>query len=158
MSNIEFHAVAKTGDLDEGEAVQVIVGRKEIAIYNLDGAYYATEDICTHAYASLADGYVEGELIECPLHGGCFDIKTGKTLWGPKRIDNASDYFASPIYADGKIYVAGENGIIVVLKSSAKLEILAKNDIGDSVVGTPAIADGRLYVRTRSKLVCVGLK
>jgi len=88
----------------------------------------------------------------------CFDIKTGKTLWGPKRIDNASDYFASPIYADGKIYVAGENGIIVVLKSSAKLEILAKNDIGDSVVGTPAIADGRLYVRTRSKLVCVGLK
>ena len=78
MSEIEFHAVAKTGDLDEGEAVQVIVGRKEIAIYNLDGAFYATDDICTHAYASLADGYIEGELIECPLHGGCFDIKTGK--------------------------------------------------------------------------------
>ena len=58
MSDIEFHAVAKTGDLDEGEALQVIVGRKEIAIYNLDGEFYATDDICTHAYASLADGYV----------------------------------------------------------------------------------------------------
>ena len=40
MSDIEFHAVAKTGDLDEGEAMQVIVGRKEIAIYNLDGEFY----------------------------------------------------------------------------------------------------------------------
>ncbi len=87
MSDIEFHAVAKTGDLDEGEALQVIVGRKEIAIYNLDGEIYATDDICTHAYASLADGYVEGELIECPLHGGCFDIKTGKAMTPPVTED-----------------------------------------------------------------------
>ena len=87
MSDIEFHAVAKTGDLDEGEALQVIVGRKEIAIYNLDGGIYATDDICTHAYASLADGYVEGELIECPLHGGCFDIRTGKAMSPPVTED-----------------------------------------------------------------------
>jgi nitrite reductase/ring-hydroxylating ferredoxin subunit len=87
MSDIEFHAVAKTGDLDEGEAIQVIVGRKEIAIYNLNGEIYATDDICTHAYASLADGYMEGELIECPLHGGCFDIKTGKAMTAPVTED-----------------------------------------------------------------------
>ncbi len=87
MSDIEFHAVAKTGDLDEGEAMQVIVGRNEIAIYNLDGTFYATDDICTHAYASLADGYVEGELIECPLHGGCFDIRTGKAMTPPVTDD-----------------------------------------------------------------------
>ena len=87
MSDIEFHSVAKTGDLDKGEAMQVIIGRKEIAIYNLDGEFYATDDICTHAYASLADGYVEGELIECPLHGGCFDIKTGKAMTPPVTED-----------------------------------------------------------------------
>ena len=87
MSELEFHAVVKTGDLDEGEAMQVIVGRKEIAVYNLDGKYYATDDICTHAYASLADGYVEGELIECPLHGGCFDIRTGKAMTPPVTDD-----------------------------------------------------------------------
>ena len=87
MSDIEFHSVAKTDDLDEGEAMQVIIGRKEIAIYNLDGKFYATDDICTHAYASLADGYVEGELIECPLHGGCFDIKTGKAMTPPVSED-----------------------------------------------------------------------
>ena len=87
MSEIEFHSVAKTDDLDDGEAMQVIIGRKEIAIYNLDGKFYATDDICTHAYASLADGYVEGELIECPLHGGCFDIKTGKAMTPPVSED-----------------------------------------------------------------------
>jgi MocE subfamily Rieske [2Fe-2S] domain protein len=83
MSDMEFHSVAKTADLDEGEAMQVVVGGREIAIYNLGGAFYATDDICTHAYASLADGYIEGEKIECPLHGGCFEIKTGKAVTPP---------------------------------------------------------------------------
>ena len=84
-----------------------------------------------------------------------FEIAGGKKLWGPKRINNTCEYFASPIYADGKIYIAGENGYMVVLKSSDKLEILAKNDMGGSIVATPAISDGSLVVRTRSKLICV---
>lgn len=87
MSDIEFHAVAKTSDIDEGEATQVLIGKREIAVYNLDGEFYATDDICTHAYASLADGYIEGELIECPLHGGCFEIKTGKATTPPVTDD-----------------------------------------------------------------------
>ncbi len=87
MSDIEFHAVAKTSDIDEGEAAQVLIGKREIAVYNLNGEFYATDDICTHAYASLADGYIEGELIECPLHGGCFEIKTGKATTPPVTDD-----------------------------------------------------------------------
>lgn len=87
MSDIEFHAVAKTSDIDEGEATQVLIGKREIAVYNLNGEFYATDDICTHAYASLADGYIEGELIECPLHGGCFEIKTGKATTPPVTDD-----------------------------------------------------------------------
>jgi len=87
-----------------------------------------------------------------------FEIAGGKKLWGPKRINNTCEYFASPIYADGKIYIAGENGYMVVLKSSDKLEILAKNDMGEPIVGTPAIADGRMVIRTRGHLYCVGLK
>lgn len=83
MSDIEFHKVAKTTEIDESEAVQVMVGKKEIAIYNLEGEFYATDDICTHAYASLADGYIEGDLVECPLHAGCFNIKTGKAATPP---------------------------------------------------------------------------
>ena len=87
-----------------------------------------------------------------------FEIAGGKKLWGPRRINNTCEYFASPIYADGKIYIAGENGYMVVLKSSGTFEILAKNNMGEAIVGTPAIADGRLVIRTRGHLYCVGLK
>ena len=86
----------------------------------------------------------------------CFEIRHGRKLWGPKRIQNTSNYFASPIYGDGKIYIAGENGYVVVLKDGPVLKILAKNDMGDAVLGTPAIADGHLFIRTRSELICVG--
>jgi outer membrane protein assembly factor BamB len=85
-----------------------------------------------------------------------FETSKGEALRGPKRIPNASEYFASPIYGDGKIYVAGENGVVVVLKDGPDYEVLAKNDMGDSIVGTPAIADGRLFIRTRTKLLAVG--
>jgi len=86
----------------------------------------------------------------------CFETRHGRKLWGPKRIQNTSNYFASPIYGDGKIYIAGENGNIVVLKDGPVLKILARNDMGDAILGTPAIADGHLFIRTRSKLICVG--
>lgn len=83
----------------------------------------------------------------------CFETEHGNRLFGPARINNAGDYFASPVYGDGKIYVAGENGHIVVLRDAPKLEVLAVNDMGDSVLGTPAIADGALFVRTRKSLL-----
>lgn len=86
----------------------------------------------------------------------CFETKSGQPLWGPKRIQNVSEYFASPIYGDGKIYIAGENGNVVVLANETELKILAKNDMGDAILGTPAIADGRLFIRTRGRLFCVG--
>ena len=85
----------------------------------------------------------------------CFKVETGEPLWGPKRIQNECGYFASPVYGDGKIFVAGDNGYIVVLEKGPDLKILAKNDMGDAILGTPAIADGGLYVRTRSRLICV---
>lgn len=85
-----------------------------------------------------------------------FDTNNGEPLREVKRIPNACEYFASPIYGDGKIYLAGENGFVVVLKDSPEYEVLAKNDMGDSIVATPAIADGRLFIRTRSKLLAVG--
>ena len=56
---------------------------------------------------------------------------------------------------DGKIYIGGENGTVVVLANSRKMNILARNDMGDSILATPAISDGRIFIRTRSKLICV---
>lgn len=83
----------------------------------------------------------------------CFEVQDGKQLYGPGRINNAGEYFASPVYGDGKIYIAGENGKIVVLRDGPELDVLAINEMGDSILGTPAIADGALFVRTRTALM-----
>ena len=85
----------------------------------------------------------------------CFKTGSGEPLWARQRIGNTANYFASPVYGDGKIYVTGANGIIVVLESGPELKILAKNDMGEDCVATPAIADGKLFIRTRKKLYCV---
>ena len=84
-----------------------------------------------------------------------FDADTGETTWQKKRIRNLGNYYASPIAGDGKIYVMGENGYIVVLEQGPELKILAKNDMGETTTATPAIADGRIYIRTLTKLYCV---
>jgi 3-phenylpropionate/trans-cinnamate dioxygenase ferredoxin component len=54
-----------------------------IAVFNVDGAFFAISDICTHAEASLSEGQVDGRTIECPLHGACFDLRTGEALTPP---------------------------------------------------------------------------
>ena len=73
--------------LAEGEVLGVIVSGKEIALYDLDGELHATDDICTHAYAKLSDGWLDKGEIECPLHAGRFDVKTGKALCPPVTDD-----------------------------------------------------------------------
>lgn len=85
----------------------------------------------------------------------CFDAEKGEAYWERERIRNLGDYYASPITADGKIYVAGRNGFVVVLEDSNGLKVLAKNDLGGEILATPAIADGRLFIRTREKIYCI---
>lgn len=80
MTEITYHRVASTGDFDDGDVREAQIGTTVLAIYRIDGAFYATEGICTHAYAHMAEGYVEGDIIECPYHGGSFEIRTGKAV------------------------------------------------------------------------------
>ena len=82
---------ADRGALGAGEVIGVIVNGQEIALYEMDGAIYATDDICTHAYAKLSDGWMERGEIECPLHAGRFDIRTGKAT-APPCIDDVKTY------------------------------------------------------------------
>ncbi|HLT18208.1 MAG TPA: non-heme iron oxygenase ferredoxin subunit [Thermomicrobiales bacterium] len=74
----EFHTVARVGDLEPGEMTQVRIGRKRIALYNVDGEYFATDDTCTHEEASLTEGFLYGDIVECPLHGAAFNVRTGE--------------------------------------------------------------------------------
>ena len=85
-----------------------------------------------------------------------FETATGQQIGKPSRIPNASDHFASPVYGNGKIYVAGYNGRIIVLEDGPDYKVLARNDMHESIAGTPAISDGRLFVRTRTKLYSIG--
>src|SRR5215472_12880911 len=66
--------VAARADLGDGEMIGVNAAGREIALYDVGGQVYATENICTHAFAMLTDGWLDGDEIECPLHGGRFNV------------------------------------------------------------------------------------
>ena len=90
------------GDVTEGDVQRCDVGKSCIALFNLGGRFYATSDICTHAYAHLSDGYLDGETIECPLHQGLFHIPTGRAM-APPVTENLRTY---PVRVeDGEVYV-----------------------------------------------------
>jgi len=76
---LTWYPVAKTGEIGPGEMKYVEAGPDDepICLINLDGEYYALNDCCTHEDASLSDGEIVGDEIECPLHGGAFEIRTG---------------------------------------------------------------------------------
>lgn len=72
-----FHPVAKASELSAGEMKSVTAGGKTIALYNIGGTFHATEAYCTHGHALLTEGYIEGGIVECPMHGGTFEIASG---------------------------------------------------------------------------------
>jgi 3-phenylpropionate/trans-cinnamate dioxygenase ferredoxin subunit len=102
--------VCDLDDLPPGDAVRVVgtgedAGAEPIAVFNADGDLYAIGDTCTHQDASLADGWLEGCLIECPLHASCFDLRTGKPTEPPARLPVRT----YPVrIVDGVIYVETE--------------------------------------------------
>jgi 3-phenylpropionate/trans-cinnamate dioxygenase ferredoxin component len=75
--------VAQVGELAPGEKKQLDLDGVEVALFNVDGEYYAIEDVCTHDGAPLAHGRFRGEEITCPRHGARFNVKTGAALCMP---------------------------------------------------------------------------
>jgi naphthalene 1,2-dioxygenase system ferredoxin subunit len=91
MSEDGWLKAADRAALGEGEVIGVIVAGHEVALYEMDGAIFATDDICTHAYAKLSDGWFDKGEIECPLHAGRFDARTGKAT-APPCVDDIRTY------------------------------------------------------------------
>ena len=79
--------VAARSALAPDSVVGVKVGEQDVALYRVGDQFYATDDICPHAYARLSGGWLEDDIIECPLHAGRFEIKTGKRIDGPVECD-----------------------------------------------------------------------
>ena len=74
---------AAVSDVPEGDVIGVKVAGRDIALYEVEGAIYATDNVCTHGQARMSDGFLEGSEIECPLHQGKFDVCTGQALCAP---------------------------------------------------------------------------
>lgn len=74
---------AALAEVPEGDVIGVMVAGKDIALFEVDGEVFATDNICSHGHARLSDGFLEGREIECPLHQGRFDVCSGQALCAP---------------------------------------------------------------------------
>jgi 3-phenylpropionate/trans-cinnamate dioxygenase ferredoxin component len=75
--------VASRSEVEEKKVAEATVGETEVALYFVDGAIYATDNICTHAFARLSEGFLDGDCIECPIHQALFNVKTGEAVSPP---------------------------------------------------------------------------
>ena len=85
----------------------------------------------------------------------CLDAKTGEEIYGRQRIRRGT-YSASPVLADGKIYITNEHGLTTVLKAGPEFEVLAENPLDDYCLSSPAISDGQIFIRTTGYLYAIG--
>lgn len=97
--------VVEASDLAPGTWRSVDVDGTEVAVFNLDGAYYAIEDVCTHDGGILTGGAIEGDVIVCPRHGARFSIRTGAVL-------------SPPAYEDVPTFPVRVNGGIVQVRDT----------------------------------------
>jgi nitrite reductase/ring-hydroxylating ferredoxin subunit len=86
----EFLKVAETQDILAGQGKKVHVGGKHIALFTIDGNYYAIDDTCTHKGGPLSEGNISGSTVTCPWHGATFDVKTGEVLKAPAAVGVSS--------------------------------------------------------------------
>ena len=93
--------VCPLADLPPGESTRVLA-HVPVAVFNDDGELFAIDDTCTHQDASLADGWLDGCAVECPLHASCFDLRTGKVSGPPAKTPVNTHRV---LVADGMVYV-----------------------------------------------------
>jgi nitrite reductase/ring-hydroxylating ferredoxin subunit len=75
--------LCKTDEVAAGGALKVEKDDLTLAVFNVDGAFYVTDDACTHGPGSLSEGYIEGDVVECNFHNGAFNIRTGEVVLPP---------------------------------------------------------------------------
>jgi nitrite reductase/ring-hydroxylating ferredoxin subunit len=85
-----------------GEALKVAAGGLTLAVFNAGGQIHVTDDACTHGPGSLSEGYLEGEVIECNFHQGCFNVRTGEVVAPPCMVPIKT---YTSLVEDGVIYI-----------------------------------------------------
>ena len=89
-------------DVPEGSALRVEAGTLTLAVFNVEGEFYVTDDNCTHGPGSLSEGYIEGDIVECNFHNGQFNIRTGEVVSPPCMVP-VKTY--RTVVEDGKVFV-----------------------------------------------------
>ena len=84
--------VGKVSDITSGKMIMVSTDGKDILVTNVDGNYYAMDDTCAHAGASLSEGSLDGSTVTCPWHGSTWDCKTGKLIAFGAQLKDLSSY------------------------------------------------------------------
>jgi outer membrane protein assembly factor BamB len=85
----------------------------------------------------------------------CLDLRTGRVVYGPERLKPGT-YSASPVVADGRIYVTNEEGLTSVFKAGPAFEVLAENALDEFTLSSPAISNGQIFLRTAQHLFAIG--
>jgi outer membrane protein assembly factor BamB len=113
-----------------------------------EGAYIPTPVVYGDHLYVLRDGGVLG----------VYEARTGKRLYQERLAEGRTGFTASPVAADGKVYLTSEEGDVYVVKAGPTFELLAQNSLGEVALATPAVSEGALFFRTRGHLVAVGGK
>ena len=147
--------------------VQVLHGMKTdapsylLAIEKLTGKTRWRIERPTDAVSESHDAYTTPALLR---HNGkeddrgilwCRDAKTGAEIWGSQRVRSGT-YSASPVIADGKLFVISEDGVTTVREAGPEFKVLAENDLAEYTLSSPAISDGQIFLRTQAALYCIG--
>ncbi|MEI6680496.1 MAG: PQQ-binding-like beta-propeller repeat protein [Mariniphaga sp.] len=121
------------------------VTKTHIAWQTADGAFYVPSPVTAGAY-----------LITTSINGSvnCIEAATGKILWK----ENLGKQYGSAVLAGGLVYMPSDQGIITVIKPGATYEVIAKNNIGETLLASPAISNGMIYLRSANHLFCIGPK
>src|SRR5262249_10193942 len=86
--------------------------------------------------------------------GTCLDAAGGKMVW-THEFDESGGFYASPVVGGGRVYLMGSKGVTVVFKLGDKYEELAQNPLGEKASSTPAVPEGRIYLRSEKNLYCI---
>ena len=103
--------VCAKSEVAPGSVKAYAVGDKMLAVFNIDGTFYVTDDECTHAAASLADGMIDGDVVECCMHMGSFHIPSGKVVEPPCEVPLRTYHVVlrgDDVFADLNRNAAGE--------------------------------------------------
>jgi len=164
----EYLDLDDTGYLEERDWKQYQerrLGESGLRAYRLGGKGDLTETHLLWKYSrslpNVPSPIVYRSVLYTLKEGGIltsFDMRTGEVIKQARLEGALGAYYASPVAADGNLYVVSEQGKATAIQAGAQWQILKVNDLGDGCKGTPAIADGRLYIRTYGTLYCFAKK